>query len=202
MGGGILCGGFGTEPDLFFQGEVVEIVLVGEEFGVVEVDANFFDEVLDVSGVMEGVAGIGFIGGCFVGRWALLGGATRFPRVIEGRVEFFGAVFEGLERLGEAAAGSADVSGKDGGQVGGRVGAAGFRGRAEAWGESPLEAEAKGVVDDEIAQAMDQEEGFGDLAFGHVLLEGVDEIGGDLALFGVHPVFALGEVGDIHSRVS
>jgi hypothetical protein len=41
-----------------------------------------------------------------------------------------------------------------------------------------------------------------DLAVGEGLMDGLDQSGGGLALFRVHPGLALGEVGEVHGMVS
>jgi hypothetical protein len=69
-------------------------------------------------------------------------------------------------------------------------------------GEVALETAAEGVVQEEVLNAQDKEGVFRDLTVGEGLLEGLDEAGNGLALFGVHPGFALGEVVEGHGGVS
>jgi hypothetical protein len=80
-----------------------------------------------------------------------------------------------------------DGEGRDGGGVG---------------GETAFEAAAEGVVQEVVLDAQDEEGGRGDLAFDEGLLDGLDDFGGALALFGVHPGFAVGEVAEVHGGVS
>jgi hypothetical protein len=49
-----------------------------------------------------------------------------------------------------------------------------------------------------VADAQDEDRGYGDLALGEVLLEGLDEIGSRAALFGGQPGDGLDQVVEGH----
>ena len=188
----------GTKPELHRNGEIEETGFVGEEFRVPIVHAEFLEEFRTHYAGGYGDSGGVFVGEgrCGVGRGFAVG-VIRVPAGFSGglgRVESVGDVVELPEDSADAVVETGDVSGEDGfdgGALGGGVG-----------DESVFETLAQGVVQDELARAMDQEVAFGDGASGDDLAQGLDEFGGVLALVGGHPVFALGEVVEAHGGKS